>query len=73
MIQLEELRTSLLNNKDELTELRGALDLENGAQEAAELERLLVQMKRDYGYSELDTFLVLKDILAQVWKARKVS
>ena len=35
MIQLEELRTSLLNNKDELTELRGALDLENGAQEAA--------------------------------------
>jgi len=39
MIQLEELRTSLLNNKDELTELRGALDLENGAQEAAELEK----------------------------------
>ena len=39
MIQLEELRTSLLNNKDEMTELRGALDLENGAQEAAELEK----------------------------------
>ena len=39
MIQLEELRTSLLGNKDELTELRGALDLEKGAQEAAELEK----------------------------------
>ena len=40
---------------------------------AAELERLLERLKRDYGYSELDAFLVLKDILAQVWKARKGS
>lgn len=40
---------------------------------AAELERLLERLKRDYGYSELDAFLVLKDILAQVWKARKRS
>lgn len=40
---------------------------------AAELERLLERLKRDYGYKELDAFLVLKDILAQVWKARKSS
>ncbi len=38
---------------------------------AAELERLLEELKRTYGYNELDAFLVLKDILAQVWKARK--
>ena len=39
MIQLEELRTNLINIKPELMELRGALDLENGAKEAAELEQ----------------------------------
>ena len=38
---------------------------------AAELERMLEELKRTYGYNELDAFLVLKDILAQVWKARK--
>ena len=37
----------------------------------AELERLLEELKRTYGYNELDAFLVLKDILAQVWKAQK--
>ena len=40
------------------------------AEEAA-LELLLEELKRDYGYNELDTFLVLKDILAQVWYRRK--
>ena len=35
------------------------------------LERLLEELKRQYGYGELDAFLVLKDILAAVWKARK--
>lgn len=35
------------------------------------LTALLERLKRDYGYGELDAFLVLKDILAQVWKARK--
>lgn len=40
---------------------------------AAELERLLEDLKRTCGYGELDAFLVLKDILAQVWKARKRS
>ena len=39
----------------------------------AELERLLENLKKDYGYNELDAFLVLKDILARVWKARKGS
>ena len=38
---------------------------------AGELERLLEELKRVYGYNELDAFLVLKDILARVWKARK--
>ena len=37
----------------------------------AELERLLERLKREYGYGELDAFLVLKDILAGVWKRRK--
>ena len=40
---------------------------------AAELERLLENLKKDRGYNELDAFLVLKDILARVWKARKGS
>ena len=40
---------------------------------AAELERLLENLKKDHGYNELDAFLVLKDILARVWKARKGS
>ena len=31
---------------------------------AAELSRLLDQLRREYGYGELDAFLVLKDILA---------
>ena len=35
------------------------------------LERLLEELKRQYGYGELDAFLVLKDILAAVWRAGK--
>ncbi|MCI9486383.1 MAG: hypothetical protein HFI64_05260 [Lachnospiraceae bacterium] len=38
---------------------------------AAELNRLLNRLEQEYGYSELDAFLVLKDILALVWKSRK--
>ncbi len=38
---------------------------------AAGLDALLQDLKRTYGYSELDAFLVLKDILAAVWKERK--
>lgn len=37
----------------------------------AELNRLLEDLEQKYGYSELDAFLVLKDILACVWKCRK--
>lgn len=38
---------------------------------AAELSRLLQNLEKQYGYNELDAFLVLKDILAIVWKSRK--
>ncbi len=38
---------------------------------AAELNRLLGDLEKKYGYNELDAFLVLKDILAYVWKSRK--
>ena len=34
----------------------------------AELRRLLDQLKKAYGYGDLDTFMVLKDILAGIWK-----
>lgn len=35
------------------------------------LAQLLDKLKVDYGYSELDAMLVLKDILARVWQERK--
>lgn len=35
------------------------------------LSQLLDRLKTEHGYSELDAFLVLKDILAQVWQGRK--
>ncbi len=38
---------------------------------AAELDKLLRDLEKKYGYNELDSFLVLKDILASVWKDRK--
>lgn len=34
---------------------------------SAPLRELLDQLKRDYSYSELDAFLVLKDILGRLW------
>lgn len=36
---------------------------------ATELERLLKDLEKEYGYDELNAFLVLKDILACVWKS----
>jgi transcriptional regulator with XRE-family HTH domain len=36
-----------------------------------ELIRLLDNLRKKYGYDELDAFLVLKDILAALWKNRK--
>lgn len=36
-----------------------------------ELKKLLAQLRADYGYSELDALLVLKDILGHCWKSRK--
>lgn len=35
---------------------------------ATEIKRLLVQLKKEHGYSDVDACLVLKDILAHVWK-----
>lgn len=40
---------------------------------ALELNRLLDLMEKEYGYSELDAMLVLKDILAVVWKTRSAG
>lgn len=35
-----------------------------------QLEGMLTKLKGDYGYSDEDAFLVLKDILAQIWTKR---
>ena len=40
---------------------------------AAGLTELLDGLQKQYGYNELDAFLVLKDILSSVWKSRKHS
>ena len=40
---------------------------------AAGLWKLLIDLKKKYGYNDLDAFLVLKDILAVVWKSRKTQ
>ncbi|MCI8698816.1 MAG: helix-turn-helix domain-containing protein [Oscillospiraceae bacterium] len=38
---------------------------------AQELSQMLERLKGESGYNELDAMLVLKDILAKVWQARK--
>lgn len=38
---------------------------------ARRLDGMLGQLQKDYGYSPLDAFLVLKDILAGLWQAEK--
>lgn len=38
---------------------------------AAGLWKLFIDLEKKYGYNDLDAFLVLKDILAVVWKNRK--
>ena len=43
----------------------------NAAGYAARLSLLIDGLRREYGYSEMDAFLVLKDILAKVWQSRK--
>jgi hypothetical protein len=32
---------------------------------------MLLLLKKNYGYNDQDAFLVLKDILAQIWKDAK--
>lgn len=34
------------------------------------LTQMLDQLKADYGYSQQDAFLVLKDILAKIWNGQ---
>ncbi|MEY8386745.1 helix-turn-helix transcriptional regulator [Oscillospiraceae bacterium 38-13] len=84
-LDVQEIQEVIDRTKDEVTEkidwtkvwskkypilARYQSEVETSAY-AAELERLLDGLKTAYNYSELDAFLVLKDILAQVWKARK--
>lgn len=40
---------------------------------ARRIAQMLDELKTEYGYSELDAMLALKDILYQVWKARKAE
>ncbi|MDE6879916.1 MAG: helix-turn-helix transcriptional regulator [Oscillospiraceae bacterium] len=35
------------------------------------LEQMLARLRAEYGYSDEDAFLVLKDILAQIWTAKE--
>lgn len=35
-----------------------------------ELEKMMTRLKADYGYNDEDAFLVLKDILAQIWNGK---
>ena len=43
----------------------------NTSNYAVRLGTMIDELKSEYGYNELDAFLVLKDILAAVWKNRK--
>lgn len=38
---------------------------------AVRINAMLDELRKEYHYNELDAMLVLKDILAQVWKSRK--
>lgn len=40
---------------------------------AAALKSLICRLKKEYGYNDLDAFLVLKDILAKTWKENKMT
>lgn len=51
-----------------LAKYQGEVDI---APYAREISALLDDLKAKYGYNELDAMLVLKDILASVWKSRK--
>ena len=38
-----------------------------------ELQKLLKQLKQEYGYSDLDALLVLKDILGREWNRKDIK
>lgn len=37
----------------------------------SKMKEMLQRLKKDYGYNDQDSFLVLKDILAQIWNDAK--
>ena len=39
----------------------------------AKLQEMLARLQQEHGYSTEDAFLVLKDILAQIWNAKKTT
>lgn len=43
----------------------------NTSEYEQQIKKLLKQLHVDYGFNDTDCFLVLKDIMAQVWKQRK--
>jgi len=45
----------------------------NTANYAHRLSAMVDELASEYGYSELDAFLVLKDILGHVWKGRRAK
>ena len=47
-------------------------EVEAGSYER-ELRGMLSRLRREQGYSDEDAFLVLKDILAQIWNSRKAG
>lgn len=43
----------------------------NTANYALRLQNMIDELKKEYGYNDMDAFLVLKDILGNVWQKRK--
>ncbi len=43
----------------------------NTANYALRLQNMIDELKEEYGYNDMDAFLVLKDILGNVWQKRK--
>lgn len=53
-----------------LLQYQGQVNIPNYA---VRINAMLDELRAEYHYNELDAMLVLKDILAQVWKSRKQS
>ncbi|MFV0518024.1 MAG: helix-turn-helix transcriptional regulator [Aminipila sp.] len=46
-------------------------DMVDTTQYEEQIKRLLEKLSVDYGFNDMDSLLVLKDIMAQVWKQKK--